>query len=101
MDVVPNAPEGLILAFCERYEKEYGFLKIVTDCMFVSLGILLSVIFLGGVFDIREGTVLSALVTGKITGVFLKQWKPGLAKLAFAEENFVKEKSQTAQSMEK
>lgn len=86
MDIVPNAPEGLILAFCERFEKEYGFLKIVTDCVFVSLGILLSMIFLGGVFDIREGTILSALVTGKITGVFLRRWKKGLMQLAFSEE---------------
>ena len=42
MDVVPNPPEGLILAFCERFDIPFGRLKIMTDCIFVTLGILLS-----------------------------------------------------------
>lgn len=38
MDVVPNPSEGLILAFCERFGFPFGRLKIVTDCIFVALG---------------------------------------------------------------
>lgn len=70
MDIVPNAPEGLILAFCEQFGKEYGPLKILTDCIFVTLGILVSLVCLGGISAIREGTVISALITGKLTGTF-------------------------------
>lgn len=85
MDIVPNAPEGLILAFCERFHKEYGRLKILTDCIFVSIGILLSLIFLGGVSAIREGTIISALVTGKLTGVFLNRWREKLQRMTESE----------------
>lgn len=86
MDIVPNAPEGLILAFCERFEKAYGPLKILTDCIFVALGILVSLACLGGISAIREGTILSALVTGKMTGIFLAHWKAPLQKLAFEQD---------------
>lgn len=85
MNIVPNAPEGLILAFCERFEKEYGSLKILTDCIFVALGILVSLVCLGGISAIREGTVISALVTGKLTGIFLSNWKIPLQKMAFEQ----------------
>lgn len=88
MDIVPNAPEGLILAFCERFGKEYGPLKILTDCIFVALGIIVSLVCLGGVSAIREGTVISALVTGKLTGIFLSQWKELLQKMAFEQRTF-------------
>ena len=86
MDVVTNPPEGLILVFCERFDIPFGRLKIVTDCIFVTLGILLSVLFLGGVGDIREGTVISAILTGKIISWLTKRWQPGLRRLAFPRE---------------
>lgn len=88
MDIVPNAPEGLILAFCERFGKEYGPLKILTDCIFVALGIIVSLVCLGGISDIREGTVISALITGKLTGIFLLHWKAPLQKIAFDQRAF-------------
>ena len=86
MDVVTNPPEGLILVFCERFDIPFGRLKIVTDCIFVTLGILLSVLFLGGVGDIREGTVISAILTAKIISWLTKRWQPGLRRLAFPRE---------------
>ena len=55
----------------------------LTDCIFVSLGIHVSLLCLGGVSAIREGTVISALVTGKLTGIFLSHWRPWLQKIAF------------------
>ena len=83
MDVVPNPPEGLILAFTERFAIPFGKLKIVTDCIFVLLGIVLSGFFLGGIQDIREGTIISAIVTGKIIGWLNTRWEVKLKNLAF------------------
>ena len=83
MDVVPNPPEGLILAFCERFNKDFGRLKIVFDCLFVVLGILISLIFLRGILDIREGTILSALITGKVISILNKHFQLKLKKIAF------------------
>ena len=75
MDVVPNPPEGLILALCERFGIPFGRLKIITDCIFVAMGILVSILCLGNMGDIREGTVISAILTGKIIGWLTKRWQ--------------------------
>lgn len=86
MDVVPNPPEGLILAFTERFSIPFGKLKIVTDCIFVLFGIALSIVFLGGVSDIREGTIISAILTGKIIGWLNTRWQSKLKHLAFPSD---------------
>lgn len=70
MDVVPNPPEGLILAFCERFQKEFGRMKIVFDCIFIVLGITIGLLFAGQVIAIREGTVIAALLTGAVISFF-------------------------------
>ena len=86
MDVVPNPLEGLILAFCERFEIPFGRLKIVTDCIFVAMGVLISLLALDGIHDIWEGTVISAILTGKIIGWLTKRWQLRLRRLAFPDQ---------------
>ena len=88
-----NIDLGTVTAVCyagfvliEIFEKAYGPLKILTDCIFVALGILVSLACLGGISAIREGTILSALVTGKMTGIFLSHWKAPLQKIAFEQQ---------------
>lgn len=81
MDVVPNAPEGLILSICETTGVPFSKMKMLGDCAFVALGIALSLIFMGRVTAIREGTVLSALITGKIIGIIAKRCKPLFQKV--------------------
>lgn len=83
MDIVPNAPEGLILAISEKTEIPFSKLKVITDCAYVVIGAILSLIFLGRISSIREGTILSALLVGKIIGVFTKKSSQLLRKIAF------------------
>ena len=85
-NVVPNPPEGLILAFCERFGVPFGWLKIVTDCIFVAMGVLISLLALGGIRDIREGIVTSAVLTGRIIDWLTKRWQLGLRRLAFPDQ---------------
>lgn len=87
MDIVPNAPEGLNLALSERLNMPFSKIKIICDCLFVLIGVIISLIFLGGVTAIREGTLISALLTGKLIGLFTKWFEPGLKKIAFNDND--------------
>lgn len=83
MDIVPNAPEGLNLAVSEKMNMPFSKVKMIFDCLFVMIGVVISLAFLGGITAIREGTLLSALLTGKMIGVFTKYMESYLKKIAF------------------
>lgn len=86
MDIVPNAPEGLQLAFCERFNWPFSKVKMASDCLFVFVGFIIGVLFLNGNTAIREGTILSALLTGKLIGLFSQKVNPILHKIVFQED---------------
>ncbi len=83
MDIVPNAPDGIVLAYCERTGVRFSNAKFGFDCICVTLSIAFSLLFLGRITSVREGTVLAALLTGKLIGVFAKPCGPWLRKAAF------------------
>ncbi len=56
--------EGLVLAIAYRTHHSFGSIKVITDCCMVGTAALLGFAFLGTVIGIREGTVLSAVLTG-------------------------------------
>ena len=85
MDIVPNAPEGLQLAICERFHKPFSKIKMASDCIFVLLGFIIAILFLDGVTAIREGTILSALLTGQLIGMFAKKLNPILHQITFQD----------------
>lgn len=85
MDIVPNAPEGFNLAIAQRFQLSFSKSKILSDCMFISIGAIISLISFGGIIAIREGTLISALLTGKLIGVFTRRMEPILKKIAFEE----------------
>lgn len=89
MDVVPNPPEGLLLAICARFGVAFPQVKMATDCVFVALGALLSLLFMGHVTAIREGTVIGALLMGRLIGLFTKRLGPTLRRLAFDKKTVV------------
>ena len=81
MDIVPNPPEGLILAICKKSGASFGKIKIATDCAYVIAGILISLLFCHDIGEVREGTVLSALLTGKLISFFTGKWQDPLRKI--------------------
>ncbi|WP_416324884.1 YczE/YyaS/YitT family protein [[Eubacterium] hominis] len=85
MDIVPNAPEGFNLAVAQRFQLSFSKSKILSDCMFISVGAIISLVSFGGIIAIREGTLISAILTGKLIGMFSKKMEPMLKKLAFEE----------------
>lgn len=54
--------------------------------IFAVIGVLITLLTLGGIHDIREGTVISAILTGKIIGWLTKRWQSGLRRLAFPDQ---------------
>lgn len=83
MDIVPNAPDGLVLAICDKTGVDFSKIKVLFDCTLVIAAIVLSLTFIGNISIIREGTIISALLTGKVIGIISKPCTPRLKKVVF------------------
>ena len=74
-----NMPmEGMTHAISEKILKKLPFhdVKVIMDCLSVGIGIVLSFVFLGKLEGIREGTVICALLVGKLMKPVQKVLKP-------------------------
>lgn len=71
---VPLPAEGLMVAIVQVSKGKFKFsdVKVAVDSSLVLISAILSLIFLGGFKSVREGTVLAALLVGKVVG-FLSQ----------------------------
>lgn len=80
-----NMPmEGLTAAIASKLPKaKFHNVKVVVDCVAVGTGIILSFVFLGGLFGIREGTVISAMAIGKVIPYVNKVTLPIIQKFCF------------------
>ena len=75
--IFPTASEGLILVIAQKVKKlPFHRGKILVDCTVVSLAILCSLLFLGGFYGVREGTVLSSIFVGKLIPLARKALTP-------------------------
>lgn len=83
MNIVPNAPDGLVLAICDKTGINFGKVKVLFDCTSVIAAAVLSLMFIGNISTIREGTIISALLTGKVIGIISRPFAPQLKKAAF------------------
>lgn len=79
--VIPNImslpPEGLSQAIVDKSKGkiEFGNAKSAVDTSLVVLSTLISLIFLGNLGSVREGTILTALLCGKIVGYISKNYR--------------------------
>ena len=84
--IVPLPPEALCLAITGKIKgAKFHNVKIVVDSTLVLIAIVLSLLFLGGVDGIREGTVLSAVLIGKAIPFIRKAISP-ILRWAYGEE---------------
>ena len=88
MDVklVPMPMEGLAFTIATKLGKPFPTMKSTVDCLAVFTGVVLSLLFLGKLDGIREGTILSAILVGKLIAVFRKPITPIVQKICFEEE---------------
>ena len=64
--VVTLAGEETVLALCQVLPVKFGTMKVTFDVCLVLTACLLSLIFLGELQGVREGTVAAALCVGMV-----------------------------------
>ena len=66
-NVIVLAGEGFVLAVCKVCPIKFGTMKVVFDVSLVVISCILSVVFLHGIYGVREGTVAAAILVGNIS----------------------------------
>lgn len=66
VNVAMAAGEYFVRAIARRTRGEFGYVKLGFDITLVILACSLSLIFMSGIFGVREGTVIAALIVGPI-----------------------------------
>ena len=83
--LVPMPMEGLSMTIARKLGKPFPTVKTAVDCIVVAAGLALSFVFLGRIDGIREGTVITAVLTGKVISLMKKPVSPIVRKLCFFE----------------
>jgi len=78
-NIVPVAPDGLAQVISMKTKLDFGRVKICFDCIVVIL-LLVNINTLTG---IGIGTILSAILVGKIVMLLNKYFKSNLEKIIF------------------
>ena len=85
--VVTLAGEGLVLAICKAFKTRFDITKVIVDVSLVTLACVGSLVLLGGVFGVREGTLAAALLVGVIAQWCNKLVEALARKMGIAIEN--------------
>lgn len=81
-NVIMNSGEAFVKALSEIINREFGNVKIFFDVSCVALAIVLSLVFFDfSIVGTREGTVISALLTGFVVKFFSRRIKAPLNTL--------------------
>ena len=83
--LVPMPMEGLSSCLAEKFGVSFPNMKTIIDCLVVGIGLVLCFVFLGGLDGLREGTIITAVVTGKVIAILKKPLSPVLKKICFGE----------------
>ncbi|MGX9135617.1 YczE/YyaS/YitT family protein [Rummeliibacillus sp. JY-2-4R] len=70
-NVVMNAGEAIVKLIAEKYDKDFGTVKIILDWTLVATACLLSFVFLHNIRGIGLGTLVSAFLVGYIIKVMI------------------------------
>ena len=79
-NVAMMAGEYFVKVITKRFHGEFGYVKLGFDVTLVAIACLLSLIFMSGIYGVREGTVVAALIVGPIVHFvspyynFLDKW---------------------------
>ena len=85
VQLAPMPAEGLVGCLADKLGRPFSQMKTAFDCTSVLVAAVLSLVFLGGLVGIREGTVLTALLVGKMMGVLRKFAGPVIRKVCFGD----------------
>lgn len=81
-NVIMNAGEAFVKAVSDKIHKEFGNVKIAFDILNVVLALVLSLVFFNfTIVGTREGTIISALLTGVVVKFFSKKLRAPLERI--------------------
>ena len=83
--LAPMPAEGLVGCLADKLGRPFSQMKTAFDCTSVLVAAVLSLVFLGGLVGIREGTALTALLGGKMMGALRKFAGPVIRKVCFGD----------------
>ena len=87
-NVIMNSGEAFVKAVSDKIHKEFGNVKIAFDVCCVLTAILLSLIFFDfKIIGTREGTILSAFLTGLTVKFFIRRIQPPLNRILTGENS--------------
>jgi len=86
-DLVPLSSEGLTLALVKKLKRfSFPMMKTIMDCIMVAAAVLISLLFFGRVVGVREGTIITALLVGKVVALLKKPLSPLIRRICFDGE---------------
>lgn len=71
-NLVPNAPDGMVNALSNLFDKPFGYIKVRFDIICVGLALIVSYLMTGRIVGIGLGTLVSMLMTGNVCSFFKK-----------------------------
>ena len=71
-EIVYLPADGVIVAISQVLKKEFPYVKPFVDTSMVILAAILSLVFLGYLAGVREGTIISAIIIGPIVKILKK-----------------------------
>lgn len=80
-EIVYLPADGVIVAISKVLKKEFSNVKPFVDSSMVIIAAVLSVVFLGYLAGVREGTIISAIIIGPIVKVLKKYLDSYILKL--------------------
>lgn len=81
-NVIMNSGEAIVKVISDKTGFEFGNVKVVFDISCVTVSIILSLVFFDmKIVGTREGTILSAILTGFVVKFFTRLLKERLSKL--------------------
>ena len=81
--LVTTAGEGVVLAICQVAPVKFGNMKVLFDVTLVVIAVVCSLVFLGHLDGVREGTIAAAILVGQITKI-TNHWTDALAAKVLA-----------------
>ena len=85
VQLAPMPAEGLVACIAETFGKPFPKVKTLFDCASVTVGTTLCFLFLGKLVGIREGTIITAMLVGRLMGMIRKHLTPMIQKVCFGE----------------
>ena len=85
-NVIMNSGEAIVKAVSDQIHKEFGNVKIAFDVLCVIMALILSLVFFDfTIVGSREGTIISALLTGVVVKFFTKKLQQPLNRILIGD----------------